>query len=116
MTTAPAQQGGDVMSVQLQDLLKSLKQAYEGQDLAALQRISEMSSSRLTALQLLFDNYSTIKVTIQDVTMTDRGATAMLTITDLIDANGKTVKPSPILRSTKLQIKRDGSEWTKVVW
>jgi serine/threonine-protein kinase len=116
IATAPVQQGGDVMSAQLHDLLKSLKQAYENQDLTALQRISEMSSSRLTTLQLLFDNYATIKVTIQDVTMTDRGATAMLTITDLVDASGKTIKPSPILRSTKLQIKRDGSEWTKVVW
>ena len=116
LTTAPAQQGADVTSAQLQELLKSLKQAYESQDLPALQRISEMSSSRLTTLQLLFDNYATIKVTIQDVTVTDRGATAMLTITDLVDTSGKPVKPSPILRSTKLQIKRDGSEWTKVVW
>jgi hypothetical protein len=100
----------------LDQLLQSFALAYERHDLEAIVRLSDMSNSRLTTVRLMFDHYSTITAHIEDTTMTDEGATALLVITDLIDAKGTRMTPDSILKRTKLRIKKEGDTWTKIVW
>jgi len=100
----------------LDQLLERFAVAYEHRDLPAIRQISDMSNGRVTTLQLMFGNYSTIKVDIEDVMVADDGASAVLVITELIDGKGTRIPPDPILKRTKLRIKRERDEWTKIVW
>ena len=100
----------------LNQLLQNFALAYEHRDLPALRQISDMSDSRLTTVRLMFDHYSTIKVRVEDASMTRHEANAVLVIIDLIDTKGRPVIPNPIIQRTKLHIKKEGDQWTKVVW
>jgi hypothetical protein len=100
----------------LNEFLESFALAYEHRDLPSMRQMSDMTNGRLTTVQLMFDHYSTIKVHVEDVVMTGDGANAVLVITDLIDTKGRHVPPDPILQRTKLRVKREGDQWTKVVW
>ena len=100
----------------LDQLLQRFAVAYEHRDLPSIRQMSDMSDSRLTTVRLMFDNYATIKAHVDEVVVTGDGANAVLVITDLIDTKGRHVPPDPILQRTKLQVKREGDQWTKVVW
>ena len=101
---------------QLRDLLEEFKQAYEGQDFESLERLSEMGNDRLSFLHTMFSNYRTIKISIQNLTVKDQEASAIIIHDVLINKNGDMVMPSPILRSARIKIRKNGDQWTKVVW
>ncbi|CBK41745.1 putative Serine/threonine protein kinase (modular protein) [Nitrospira defluvii] len=101
---------------QLRDLLEEFKRAYEGQDFESLERLSEMGNDRLSFLHTMFSNYRTIKISIQNLTVKDQEASAIIIHDVLINKNGDMVMPSPILRSARIKIRKNGDQWTKVVW
>jgi serine/threonine protein kinase len=101
---------------QLRSLLDEFKRAYEGQDLKELERLSEMSSDRLMFVHTMFDNYRTIQVSIQSVSVIDDEASATLRHDRLINNHGGEEAPSPILKSTRIKIRKSGNQWTKVIW
>ncbi len=101
---------------QLNGFIRTFKTAYENKDLLTLRRISEMSRRRAEMLQMLFDNYSTIRVSIDVSSVSEDTVSGEILITQLVDTRGKRVRPSPILRSTKVTILRDGVEWGRVIW
>jgi len=101
---------------QLRDLLDEFKRAYEGQDLEALERLSEMGNDRLGFVRTMFKNYRTIQVSIQSLTVIDDEAAATIIHEVLINNNGETVKPSPILRSARIKIRKTGDRWAKIEW
>jgi serine/threonine protein kinase len=101
---------------QLRDLLDQFKQAYEGQDLETLERLSEMGTDRLGFVRMMFSNYRTIQVSIQSLTVIDDEASATIIHEVLINNNGETIKPSPILRSARIKIRKTGDRWAKIEW
>lgn len=101
---------------QLRDLLDEFKRAYEGQDLETLERLSEMSSDRLMFVHTMFDNYRTIQVSIQSLSVIDDEASATLRHDRLISNQGGDVTPSPILKSMSIKIHRKGDQWGKIEW
>lgn len=101
---------------QLRDLLDEFKRAYEGQDLEALERLSEMGNDRVSFVRTMFNNYRTIQVSIQSLTVIDDEASATIIHEVLINNNGETVKPSPILRSARIKIRKTGDRWAKIEW
>jgi serine/threonine-protein kinase len=101
---------------QLRSLLDEFKRAYEGQDLKELERLSEMSSDRLMFVHTMFDNYRTIQVSIQSVSVIDDEASATLRHDRLINNQGGDVTPSPILKSMSIKIRRQGDQWGKIEW
>ena len=107
---------GEEQAEQLQAFLAEFKEAYETKDIDTLQDLSTMSPGRPNFLQMLFDKYDTIKVSIEVSPISDREATGTILITKLVDTSGKSITPSPILRSTKIQIRQDNNKWGKVIW
>jgi len=101
---------------QLRDLLEEFKRAYEGQDFESLERLSEMGNDRLSFLHTMFSNYRTIKISIQNLAVKDQEASAIIIHDVLVNKNGDMVMPSPILRSARIKIRKNGDQWTKVVW
>jgi hypothetical protein len=101
---------------QLRDLLNEFKRAYEGQDLKGLERLSEMSSDRLMFVHTMFDNYRTIQVSIQSLSVIDDEASATLRHDRLINSEGGDVTPSPILKSMSIKIHKNGDQWGKIEW
>jgi serine/threonine-protein kinase len=109
-------QGAAATTRELREVLEQFKRAYEQEDMATLQKLTEMGSERARNLRVLFENYRTIKVSIVNVSVTDKGATALVIHDVLIDKNGDMVMPSPMLRSTRIQVRKEGGQWTKIVW
>ncbi len=101
---------------QLRDLLDEFERAYEGQDFEALERLSEMGSDRVSFIRTMFNNYRTIQVSIQHLSVIDDEASATIIHDLLINNNGDTVKPSPILKSTRIKIRKTGDRWAKIEW
>jgi serine/threonine protein kinase len=101
---------------QLNKLLKDFQAAYEAQDLSSLQHLSEIGPDRQMFLDMMANNYSVIKVSIQNVSVKNDQATATLIHEKLVDKNGKRVDPTPILRTVRLTIRREGDHWSKVQW
>lgn len=112
--------GGQMSTIasqrQLRDLLEEFKRAYEGQDFESLERLSEMGNDRLSFLHTMFSNYRTIKISIQNLAVKDHEASAIIIHDVLVNKNGDMVMPSPILRSARIKIRKNGDQWTKVVW
>ena len=108
--------GADPM-IQLKAILSRFKSAYEEKDVAALEQLSRMDGSRTNLLRMMFQRYSSITVSINQITqVSDQEATAVVLINQLVDQDGNRVTVSPILRVTKLQIPRKGSGWGKIMW
>ena len=129
---SPPQQGTEIQSpvptsksmprdigledAQLKDLLRTFKNAYEARNFTAIQKVSEMDGSRVRYVKMMLDNYSTINISTELVSATDQLATAMLTYDKLVKPDGETVILKPIAQKIKISIKKEGNEWTKVVW
>lgn len=109
----PSDIGGDS---QLRGLLESFKRAYEARDFNAIQKLSQMDVPRIRYVKMMLDNYSTINISTELVSATDQLATAMLTYDKLVKPDGETVILKPIAQKIKISIKKEGNEWTKVVW
>ncbi|MBI4002875.1 MAG: protein kinase [Nitrospira defluvii] len=101
---------------QLDRLLEDFQAAYEAQDLSALQRLSEISADRQMFLDIMINNYSIIKVSIQNISIKNDQATATLIHEELVDKNGEPVAPDKILRTVRLTVRKDGDRWSKVFW
>jgi hypothetical protein len=110
------QSGASASRRQLRELLDEFKRAYEGEDLETLERLSEMGSDRLGFVRTMFSNYRTIQVSIQSLAVIDDEASATIIHEVLINNNGEAVKPSPILRSARIKIRKTGDRWAKIEW
>lgn len=102
--------------LQLEELLSDFQTAYERQDLSSLQRLSDISPDRQMFLDMMSNNYSVIKTSIQGVNVKNDQATATLIHEQLIDKNGEQVAPDQILRSIRIRVRKDGDHWSKVLW
>lgn len=100
----------------LRALMDRFKTAYEGHDLSSLQAISQMSESRAHNVAFMFSNYSTLKTSIQNLTVLDDRATATIIIDQAIKLDGEVVSLSPIAKTIKIQIPKQGEEWGKISW
>ncbi len=101
---------------QLRDLLEEFKRAYQEQDLAAVERLSDMGSDRVSFVRTMFSNYRTIQISIQGLTVQDDNASATMIHELLVNNHGETVKPSPILRSAQIKIRKTGDRWARIEW
>lgn len=101
---------------QLDKLLKDFQTAYEAQDFESLQRLSEIGTDRQMFLDMMSNNYSGIKVSIQNVSVKQDQATATLIHEELIDKNGERVDPDKILRTVRITVRKEGDQWSKVLW
>ena len=101
---------------QLSSLLEKFKTAYENHDLAKIQSISRMDDDRIRNVQVMFDNYETIRASIKDLKQTEQGASATLFLESVTTAGGESVSLSPLARKFNLKIPRQGAEWDKISW
>jgi hypothetical protein len=76
-----------------------------------------MNQARVRNVELMFENYSTIAVSVQIVSITEQEATATLTYDKLVKPTGEVVTLKPIARTIKnIKIKKEGNQWKKIVW
>jgi serine/threonine-protein kinase len=101
---------------QLDRLISEFQTAYERQDLSALQRLSEISADRHMFLDMMINNYSAIRTSIQDVEIKNDQATATLIHEELLDKHGEPVAPDQIMRSIRITVRKEGDRWSKVFW
>lgn len=101
---------------QLDRLLSEFQTAYERQDLSSLHRLSDISHDRQMFLDIMANNYSAIRTSIQDVEIKNDRATATLIHEELVDKNGELVAPDQIMRSIRITVRKEGDRWSKVLW
>jgi serine/threonine-protein kinase len=101
---------------QLDQLLSEFQTSYERQDLSSLHRLSDISEDRQMFLNMMANNYSAIRTSIQDVEVKNDQATATLIHEELIDKNGERADPDKILRTIHITVRKDGDRWSKVLW
>jgi serine/threonine protein kinase len=113
---AEARKSAAVHDQQLQALIKNFKTAYENRDFDALEAFSDMNQARVRNVELMFENYSTIGVSVHIAAVTDEEAMATLTYDKLVKPTGEVVTLQAIARTIKIRIKKEGNEWKKIVW
>ncbi len=101
---------------QLDRILEDFQSAYEAQDSSSLRRLSDIGPDRQLFLDMMSNNYSVIKTSIQNVSVTNDQATASLFHEELVDKNGEEIAPDRILQKITLTVRREGDHWSKVVW
>lgn len=101
---------------QLDRLLSEFQTAYERQDVSSLHRLSDISHDRQMFLDIMANNYSVIRTSIQDVEIKNDRATATLIHEELVDKNGEPVAPDQIMRSIRITVRKEGDRWSKVLW
>ena len=90
--------------------------AYEHRDFDTLRTMSGFKEGRERNIEFMFSNYTSFKASIQNIKLTDDGATAQLVLDKAMSATGETVSLSPISKTYTLQISRQGDAWDKVIW
>jgi serine/threonine protein kinase len=98
------------------DILSKLKTAYEGRDMAGLWQISNLSDGRARILEEIFRDFSVVKVSIANFSLTGELVSANVVITKLVDREGRTVPPREEWRQSKVLIRKEGNRWGKVLW
>ena len=101
---------------QLHSLLDQFRLAYEHRDLSTLQTLSSMSDTRHRNLQVMFANYAAFTTSFRIASETEDGATAILTLDAAAKPDGETVALSPLAKTIKLTIPREGPGWGKIIW
>ena len=101
---------------QLDRLLSEFQTAYERQDLSSLHRLSDISPDRQMFLDMMINNYSAIRTSIQDVEIKHDRATATLIHEELVNNNGEPVAPDQIMRSIRITVRKEGDRWSRVLW
>ena len=101
---------------QLDRLIEEFQATYEAQDWSSLERLAEISADRRLFLDMMSNNYSVIKVSIQNLSVTHDQATASLIHEELVNKNGDRVAPGKLLRSVRITIRNEGGHWSKVLW
>ena len=97
-------------------VLGKLTAAYEKKDLNTLQKMSTMSESRGVFLKQVFKNYERISVSVTDLSILEKHAEAVITITELKTRDGKRVNPPDQWKDATLAIPKNKGEWDKVIW
>ena len=116
-TRPPSQKKSTTPSRQhLDQLLSEFQTAYERQDLSSLHRLSDIGHDRQMFLDIMANNYSVIRTSIQDVTIKNDWATATLIHEELVDKSGEPVAPDQIMRSIRITLRKEGDHWSKVLW
>ena len=85
-------------------------------NLLGLEEVSTMTPNRRRMLEALFENYTSLEVSLGEILEGPTEITATLEITRLINTGGEVVNPVPILRNTRVTIPREGDQLGKVVW
>ena len=101
---------------QLDRLIEEFQATYEAQDWSSLERLAEIGADRRLFLDMMSNNYSVIKVSIQNLSVTHDQATASLIHEELVNKNGDRVAPGKLLRSVRITIRNEGDHWSKVLW
>lgn len=101
-------------------VLGKLTAAYEKKDLNTLQKMSIMSESRGVFLKQVFKNYERISVSVTDLSILEKHAEAVITITELKTHDGKRVRPPEQWpdqwKNANLAIPKNKGEWDKIIW
>ena len=97
-------------------LLHQFELAYEAKDLKSLTELTQMSAERRHFLEQIFQQYDTVEVSISSFSVTDRNASATVTIDKLISIQGDRVIPGNNWKSARLHIEKDGDRWQKIAW
>jgi flagellar biosynthesis GTPase FlhF len=100
----------------LRMLVEQLQRSMVERDLATIEKISSLSEPRRRMLKELFETYSTVEVSFDEIIEASDSATVNLLITKLVSPNGELVIPSPILRKSKVVIPKKGDNWGRFVW
>ena len=90
--------------------------AYERRDFNMLRTMSGFKEGRERNIEFMFSNYTSFKASIQNIKLTNDGATAQLVLDKAMSATGETISLSPLSRTFNLQISRQGDVWDKVIW
>jgi serine/threonine protein kinase/tetratricopeptide (TPR) repeat protein len=103
----------------VRESLLNLKQAYEGQDLIQLMRTTEMSNDTARKLEQMFQDYELIKVSFVIWSLTKQEASAMVSVSELIDRKGRRLRPDQIedrWKPAKVVMRKRDEKWDKISW
>ncbi len=109
---SPSRPDVDIVGEKLQKFLM----AYQSKDLGALQKITTMSSERLSFLKQLFNNYQEIDLKIDGFTLNVESAVAMVVINQLKSVAGDVVIPSKAWQKAELSLEKQNGQWGKISW
>lgn len=98
------------------EILSNFKRAYESRNIQALRQISLMSEDRDRFLQQIFRDYSSVNLTITDLSLTSETASAVVVIIRLTDQKGNQVIPGNEWKKAKVVIKKQANQWGRVIW
>ena len=104
------------LDAELSSLLEKFKMAYERRNFDMLRTMSGFKEGRERNIEFMFSNYTSFKASIQNIKLTNDGATAQLVLDKAMSATGETISLSPLSRTFNLQISRQGDAWDKVIW
>ncbi len=103
----------------VREILVNLKRAYESHDLPQLKRTTEMSGETARTLEQIFQAYGTIKVSYVVWSMTKHNASAVISINELVDRQGRRLRPEQIeekWKPTKVMMRKKDDKWDKISW
>jgi serine/threonine protein kinase len=100
----------------LMDLLEKLRTGIASKDLPAVERMSMLSENRRRLLGAMFENYSSIDVSFDEIIRGPTEAKAILLINKLVLPDGEIIEPAPLVRRTPITIARDGDNWGPIIW
>jgi len=103
----------------VREQLVNLKQAYEAQDLIQLMRTTEMSNDTARRLEQMFQDYELIKVSFVIWSLTKQEASAMISVSELIDRRGRRLRPEQIedrWKPAKVVMRKKDEKWDKISW
>jgi hypothetical protein len=98
------------------DLLNRLRTVIVRKDLLAVERISILSENRRRLLEEMFETYTSIDASVDEVKSGPNEAKAVLLINKLVLPDGEIVNPAPLVRRTPITITREGDNWGRIIW
>ncbi|MGH7166322.1 MAG: protein kinase domain-containing protein [Nitrospiraceae bacterium] len=103
----------------VREIVVNLKQAYESHDLPQLKRTTEMSGETARTLEQIFQDYGTIKVSYVIWSVTKQDASAIISINELVDRQGRRMRPEQIeekWKPAKVVMRKKDDKWDKISW
>jgi len=99
------------------DMIGKFKHSFEARDMDSLRALSEYQINRQSFLQQFFSNYTSFKIVISDIKFTnsERKGTALISIVDLVNIQGSTVKAGA-WGHFPVDIRRNSKGQWKVFW
>ena len=101
----------------ISELIGQFKHSFEARDMHALRSLSEYQVNRQAFLQQFFSNYKSFKIDISDIKFIgpERKGTAVISIIDLVNIQGATVKPGT-WGQFQIVIRRTSRSQWKIFW